>query len=71
MKTLCTPKHTGSLKNLNVHSAVHHFSQGVLSGSTGLEVMKEQGSSALTAKTNLLRKTIDMSLLYSRQVLIM
>ena len=56
-ETTSTPKHTGNLKNLNVHSAVHRFSQGVLSGSTGLESMKEKGSSVLTVKKILLRKT--------------
>ena len=49
-ETTSTPKHTGNLKNLNVHSAVHRFSQGVLSGSTGLESMKEKGFSVLTVK---------------------
>ena len=29
---------------------VHHFSQGVLSGNTGLESMKEKGFSVLTVK---------------------
>ena len=57
-ETTSTPKHTGNLKNLNVHSAVHRFSQGVLSGSTGLESMKEKGFSVLTVKKISLRKTI-------------
>ena len=53
-----TQKHTGSLKKLNVHSALHHFSQGVLSGSTRLESMKEKDSSVLTVKNITLRKSI-------------